>query len=118
MITLTAADIATITDRLEDAGALDDGNDIRTGYSGRGMFGDRCLGFVGHDCTRFAFELAVVRARGVLGFDDDEDPSVDAVRAALDDIGEPVTDSMGTQAVFYWPNITVEPSDEDAEARA
>lgn len=112
---LTPGDIDAIRDQLEDAGGVDE-TAIRTGYSGRGMYGGTCLGFVGYDASRFAFELAVVLARNESGLDDAEDPSLDMLRAAYDDIGEPRTDSMATQTVFYWPHIGVaEPDDDDAD---
>lgn len=110
---LNPSDVEEIREQLANSlGFRED--DIRPDYSGRGMFGKTCLGFVGHDCTRFAFELAVILARSEFGLDDDEQPDLDALREALDEIvGPPSTDSMATQTIFYWPNITVAADDPD-----
>lgn len=115
---LATSDIDAIRDQLEAAGGVDD-YDIRPDYSGRGMYGAACLGFVGYDCTRFAFELAIILARSEFGFDDDEDPVLDSIREALTDVvGPPHTDSMATQTVFYWPHITVAANDPDDDDEA
>lgn len=105
---LSATDVDAIRDAMADDGfEFDDPDAIRTDYSGRGMYGATCLGFVGGDCTRFVFELAVHLARIDEGLLRGVDPELDTVREALHGIGAPSTDSMGRTSIFYWPNITV-----------
>lgn len=94
-------------DRLEDAlGGVDlePGDDnLRTDYSGRGMYGAECVGWVGEDPIRFAFELAVIIARAFV----EQEPDLDDIRDALDKIGSPASDSMGRSTIWYWPAVRV-----------
>lgn len=69
-------------------------------YSGRGMFGKRCVGIVTAEPSRIIEEAA---ARGIRGAR---------------------TDSMGRSTIVYWPDISApadddaDQTDEDAEAAA
>jgi hypothetical protein len=67
--------------------------EVRTDYSGRGMYGDKCLAIVGdlRDLLRFAAELT--QAIGV------ED--------ANDILGRVRSDSMGLSSVYYFPGAGV-----------
>lgn len=110
---LTAADVDALRDELPDLNE----SDIRTDYSGRGMYGRTCIGVVGSDPILFAFQLAVLIARGEAGLEDGEDDQLTPfdIRSALEEIGAPSTDSMGYQTIHYWPNITVDTDDDDAD---
>jgi hypothetical protein len=82
--------------------------DIRDDYSGRGMYGRHgrhCIGYVGDDPLRFGFELAVLLADDPYG-----DSGVDDVRDAIDSMGCVVSDSMGCDTIWYWPDVSVEPA--------
>lgn len=75
------------------------GVDVRDDYSGRGMFGDRCIAVCGNlgDLIRF------IRTVVVNMVTEDDDP-VDL----LDDLAESARqDSMGTGTVYYFPGVTV-----------
>lgn len=70
---------------------LDEDRAIRTGYSGRGMYGKECLAVVYDqpvDLIRFVVAMAE------RGWGD----------ALTDSVAQ---DSMGLGAVIYWPNVTV-----------
>lgn len=75
--------------------------DIDFHYSGRGMFGDRCVGVVAsdtEDVTRFTQELArIAITHGMVPLDLDK---------AVSALGEPSRDSMGTRTVHYWTAVT------------
>ena len=62
------------------------GLDVRTNYSGRGMFGSRCIGFVGDDMTCAALAGLVQRKTGHTAR----------------------KDNMGLGTIYYFPTITTE----------
>ena len=72
-----------------------DAVDVRTDYSGRGMYGDKCLGFTVSD-QRTAFRL-VAGMSAVLGIDE----TLDITRKAS-------TDSMGRDMIVYFPGVTLD----------
>lgn len=76
----------------EDAD-LDPGDRIRPGYSGRGMYGAQCLGLVGSPSTLVAFIVSATERFGA-----------DATRDMFSALS---TDSMGTDHIYYWRNVTV-----------
>lgn len=81
---------------LEDAADyadLDPDADIRTNYSGRGMFGKTCLGLV-YDSLSDLLVFVAYLAR------EDEDH--------LDWISRVRQDSMGMSTIAYWPSVSVE----------
>lgn len=80
------------------------GEHMRADYSGRGMWGEECLGYTGPEPMLFALDLACVLAER-----DGDGQDMDTVRQVLvDTVGHPVTDSMGLGTiVHYWPNIAV-----------
>jgi hypothetical protein len=83
---------------LEDAcwdADLDPDEALRTDYSGRGMYGDKCVGLV-HDSVDELIDLVT--------FVREKDP--DLLRGA-------VQDSMGRSTITYWPRWTVTEEDED-----
>lgn len=74
----------------------------RWGYSGRGMYGRTCFGFVGNMQDYSNFLLALVE----VFFDQTEDIDQSKYLASL--FGERVaTDSMGYDTIFYFPGIQV-----------
>jgi hypothetical protein len=97
-LTITPAIISTL-------GEFHDADDIRTDYSGRGMYGRTCLGYTGSDVVLFAFRLAVEAAKADM--EDGDEPDLFTVEDYLMTLGEPTSDSMGRGAIFYWPGVTV-----------
>lgn len=76
---------------------LEDQFDLRDDYSGRAMFGARCIGLTGgvRDLLRFA--AACRRGADELDLPGDE---------LLDELAEAVRcDHMGTVKIFYVPSI-------------
>lgn len=77
----------------------DEGLDYREDYSGRGMFGRRCVAITCDNplnvlCELFAYIV-----------DSDEDLDGCDVQCAL---GEPKQDSMGMRSVLYFPKLKTE----------
>jgi hypothetical protein len=92
--TLSTDHIETIQDLISDI----DGADLRS-YSGRGMYGKRCLG-IDMDSMADAFRFALMVQ--------DEDLSVA--------LSNPCFDSMGLGIIVYFPNVEApEGIDEDED---
>ena len=74
----------------------------RWGYSGRGMYGRTCFGFVGtmEDYSRFLLGLVDVF------YDQTEDIAV-ATELAGHFAERVATDSMGYSTIFYFPGIQI-----------
>ena len=92
---LTAEEFDVIADIVivEDAGAM------YPGYSGRGMYGDRCLGITG-DMWQIGRSIdKVERALRDEGFDD----AADAIAN-----NSPSIDSLGMSMICYWPYISMD----------
>jgi hypothetical protein len=68
---------------------------VRENYSGRGMFGDKCLGFV-VSSQHTAYRLIVGMAE-VLGTDE-----------ALEIVRRGNEDSMGRDMIVYFPGVTLD----------
>ena len=83
----------------------DEHDEIRSDYSGRGMWGDECIAYTGPEPMLFAFDMARVIAGQQPGSDE---TSVEDVRQVLVDLDGPVTDQLGRGTVWYWPQVTVE----------
>jgi hypothetical protein len=84
---------------LEDAcwdADLDPDEALRTDYSGRGMYGDKCVGLVHDSVDELIDFVTCVR---------DKD-SFEALKGAHQD-------SMGLSTITYWPRWTVTEEDED-----
>jgi len=97
---LTAADVAALRERHQE---------VRVRYSGRGMYGDECVGYVGYDPVLFAFDLAVLTA----DLDPDDPIMPSDLRDELEHIGNPCSDSMGLGTIWYWTRVTVADDVED-----
>lgn len=99
--TLTGRQVDALIDAFYDADL--DTADLRLDYSGRGMFGRRCVGYTGDNPIRAAFELAtVIAAEG------DGEPTIDDVRGALENLGTPCSDAMGLGTIWYWPSVAAD----------
>lgn len=94
---------------------LTDNPDVRDDYSGRFMYGERCVGVVGTPGVEieFAYRVAVVLADAELAeFEEDED----LVVAHQELVGEIIlwlsenmrSDNMGSEMIYYWPALTVQ----------
>lgn len=76
------------------AGLYDDSDTIRTDYSGRGMYGDRCFGIVVADqreAARVLVNLATL----------DGDLAVELADRWT-------TDSMGMTTIVYFPGVAID----------
>lgn len=83
--------------------ALEADLDIYPDYSGRGMYGRRCLGVVGSDAQSL-FRLAATLAH-------QGDDGVDILTALADH--QLASDNMGLQRIWYWPWVAM-PDDYEA----
>lgn len=96
--TLTAEQLTSFEDSLNNYAGDGELPTVRTDYSGRGMYGKECLAVVWTTQPHPAVtaELAYVLA----GADDDVADLVDRIWSL-----PTYTDSMGRRTVIYWPNI-------------
>ena len=97
-IQLSTNEISDIEDVLW---AVDDCADIRTDYSGRGMYGESCFGITfdgGGNVFGFALRLGK------------EHPELAEKFAKA---GLPRQDSMGLGTIFYWERLSCEEDDEE-----
>lgn len=95
-LTVTAEMISTLTQ-------FHDEDEIRTDYSGRGMYGRTCLGYTGEDVIMFAFHLAITLTETARM----HEPELFDVEEYLIMMGNPSMDSMGRSTIYYWPNVTL-----------
>lgn len=66
--------------------------EFRDDYSGRGMYGKRCVGFVGYDYLDDLIEICDrIRDEGIA--------------SASEVLGIPRVDNMGMQTIVYFPNL-------------
>ena len=84
---MTVLTVRQLADMNQAADGVD--GEIRTDYSGRGMYGDECVGIILKD------EGDLFRFAGLL--DDD----------FVELLGSPEWDSMGLREIAYWPKVTV-----------
>lgn len=114
---ITAQDVKDIAEMVDD-GSFEEAT-FRTDYSGRGMYGDTCFGYVGSNIGAVSLELiAIIAKQNTDGLDTDEmwfADAMDALREASHDLGAPASDSMGTSIIHYWPNVSVEATDTDSD---
>jgi len=80
-----------------------------TSYSGRGMFGKRCVAI---DTEGTEANIIIGLVRGCMDIAADENDCGSLLRSLLDCIEDARTDSLGMGMVMYWPNI--EPPEDDA----
>ncbi|QNL30200.1 hypothetical protein SEA_MARIOKART_73 [Gordonia phage Mariokart] len=83
-----------------------DEDQVRPDYSGRGMYGSTCLGFVtGSPTQTTQFTVLIAMATlpgGLTGSYDGCD-----LMEAIGDLGVASTDSMGYDTITYWRGVTV-----------
>lgn len=77
--------------------ALSDEFDLRTDYSGRGMFGARCIGLTGHEGDLLRFAAACQRTADELDLPGEQ--LVDALAEVVR------SDNMGYDLIFYFPGV-------------
>ena len=106
MTTLTITQLL----RLEDIADIDVEEEVRTHYSGRGMYGKTCLGYTGGNLVEFVAALALI----ILEYAETGTPPDDAwsLFEQITTIGEGETDSMGIGRIHYWPGIQVAEGDD------
>lgn len=92
MTTLDRVTLWDLEDRLKGELGVD-AVDLNAHYSGRGMFGRKCVGFTCEDPGDVRVALAHLAH--------DDDPDLAAAAAALAET--PAEDSMGHDAIVYWP---------------
>jgi hypothetical protein len=82
---------------------------LRTDYSGRGMYGETCMAITMDslsDLAQFLVELTGMLVADTIG---DEYPDVDEVIDPARELTHKLhTDSMGRSLVAYWPTATLE----------
>jgi hypothetical protein len=89
--------------------ALEDEDALCENYSGRFMYGDKCFGIVGsiQDYGKFMSNLGMnVYDDSIMGLTVFE---VDSLAGATRE------DSMGRDAIFYFPGYNVEPAEDDED---
>ncbi|MDD3569799.1 MAG: hypothetical protein PHY44_01700 [Lachnospiraceae bacterium] len=72
------------------------GYDFYANYSGRGMFGNKCVGIVGDNTLRIMIELFCFLLDiydGTTGYE------------LSKMLGSPMTDNMGEEYILYFPKI-------------
>lgn len=79
---------------------LEDDFDLTATYSGRGMFGDQCIGLTGTAGDLMRFVVALIELDEAL---------------IADELADRVlSDNMGTETIFYFPGVTVEEDEQCA----
>lgn len=85
---------------IADQAGLDSTEALRTDYSGRGMYGDACVGITGNIGDLVSFVATAVREAEL-------DETNDDLREFVRHIEDVSTDSMGYDLIFYWRNIQI-----------
>ncbi|PVB16411.1 hypothetical protein DDJ71_19700 [Mycobacteroides abscessus] len=97
--TLTAQQLTSFEDSLNNYAGGGELPTVRTDYSGRGMYGKECLAVVLDDASLTPAVTAEL-AFALAGTDDDLADLVDRIWSL-----PTYTDSMGRRTVIYWPNV-------------
>lgn len=97
-------------DEYQELTYLYDEEELYPRYSGRGMYGDTCLGYVGSEPHLFVFDLAKILAER-----DIEEPDADDIRSEMSRLGSGSTDSMGYDTIYYFRSIQVDVPEEDED---
>lgn len=96
-----------VADELHEDLAMEVDCELRTSYSGRGMYGKTCLGFVTNNVPGLAFHLGMLLAEWQPR--SDEWGEVDTEQLIIAFTGNAHTDSMGLDTIVYWPSVVVVP---------
>lgn len=99
MTTLTLTQLSKIENFMD----IDIEEDVRTDYSGRGMYGRTCLGYTGGSLVEFVAAVALVLVEDDPHADDDAWTLLEKIA----EIGDGYEDSMGRGRITYWPGLTV-----------
>ncbi len=113
--------MVTLQEQLRDACDHNDEVQFRNGYSGRGMFGDRCVGLVGkmghiqaviaHVIKWEADEYAKANANSDSDLEEDEDVAAEDSKileefdTRIDMLMNFSSDSMGLDMIVYWRRL-------------
>lgn len=89
--------------------------ELRENYSGRGMYGDTCIGVVGEHDELENFERELAKAATLDKYKDhhptdysDPEAVVETFIEELDAIaGQRRSDSMGMSSIYYYPRLTI-----------
>jgi hypothetical protein len=107
----------TLQELIEEACKQTEGSgaevNFRNSYSGRGMYGQQCVGITGgrKDCMRVIAEvIKMAYAESIENDDIDKDDAVDTL---LDHD----QDSMGHDIILYWPQLASIDSAEELSDR-
>lgn len=81
---------------------------FRSNYSGRGMYGQTCVGLVGgfEDCMKvISSVICEMHEESIRDFEDEVETSVD-FSEAVETLLDFRQDSMGLQVIVYWPRLS------------
>lgn len=80
-------------------------------YSGRGMYGERCLGVtIDRDSNHNILEFVAALVHELSAMDDeDAEEALDFIKSAIN------SDSMGLGSVVYFPRVRWQDEDEDED---
>lgn len=87
--------------------------ELREDYSGRGMYGDTCIGVVGEHDELENFERELAKAatldkyNGLSNMAVAEDVIEDFIEELEAIAGQRRSDSMGMSSIYYYPRLTV-----------
>ena len=97
----------TIGDDEDEYDMGEEALDFRYDYSGRFMFGERCLGIVGsiETISRFLQQLAFEAGRAA-ALNMEDDPSLVLYNAMS--LRGARQDSMGLSTIMYWPGVQLD----------
>lgn len=90
-----ADNVQALSDWLEDEDFT-----LRSDYSGRGMYGSKCVAIVGDSAWSLNNVLRDALADAVT---EDDDTYRDFIATLVR--REPESDSMGLSSVWYWPGV-------------
>lgn len=82
--------------------------DFRLNYSGRGMYGDTCIGIVSENAVGAAISFSI--ALFVNAFTRGDHEYLSSLRQHLEN---PSTDSLGRRQIAYWPEMQLEDPEDD-----
>lgn len=102
---LTQNQFEELANSLIDLGAFEDAEDARTEYSGRGMYGQGCIGFV-TDINLVSFGILLASAIAEANENNTTEDNWEFLD--IDDFRGASTDSMGLGSIVYFPDIQVE----------
>lgn len=79
---------------------------VRVNYSGRGMFGEECLGIVGSDTTTVIYKIMEVIMDE---YGDEKDTQLELFHELAEMLSDgSEQDSMGLQCIVYFPYVEID----------